>query len=46
MENTESNRLKEIVRETYSEIANQSKENNDKSCCGAGGCCDTICCHE
>lgn len=42
MENTESNRLKEIVRETYSEIANQSKEDNDKSCCGAGGCCDTI----
>ncbi|MDF2455388.1 MAG: ubiE 2 [Cytophagaceae bacterium] len=42
MENTASNRLKEIVKETYSGIANQSKENNDKSCCGAGGCCDTI----
>lgn len=42
MENKESNRLKEIVKETYAEIANQSKGDNDKSCCGAGGCCDTI----
>ena len=30
--------LKEIVKETYSEIANQSKEQNAASCCGAGNC--------
>lgn len=30
--------LKEIVRLKYSEIALQSKENNQASCCGAGGC--------
>jgi SAM-dependent methyltransferase len=30
--------LKEIVRQKYSEIALQSKETNQSSCCGAGGC--------
>ncbi|MBC7650476.1 MAG: arsenite methyltransferase [Deinococcales bacterium] len=30
--------LKEIVRKKYSEIALQSKEINQSSCCGAGGC--------
>ena len=34
-----SKQLKEIVREKYSEIALQTKEENEKSCCGAGGCC-------
>jgi ubiquinone/menaquinone biosynthesis C-methylase UbiE len=29
---------KQLVKETYSEIANQSKEHNAASCCGAGGC--------
>jgi len=31
--------LKEAVREKYTEIANQSKEQNLSSCCGATGCC-------
>ncbi len=31
--------LKKIVREKYSEIANQSKDQNEASCCGATGCC-------
>ncbi len=30
--------LKEIVRQKYSEIAEQDKETNASSCCGAGGC--------
>ncbi|HXA01481.1 MAG TPA: arsenite methyltransferase [Cytophagaceae bacterium] len=30
--------LKEIVKEKYSEIALQSKEQNETSCCGAGTC--------
>lgn len=30
--------LKTIVRDKYSEIANQSREQNQSSCCGAGGC--------
>jgi SAM-dependent methyltransferase len=29
---------KELVKETYAEIAHQSKEHNAASCCGAGGC--------
>jgi len=33
--------LKEIVREKYSQIAQQSKEQNETGCCGAG-CCDTV----
>ena len=31
-------KLKEIVRQKYSEIALQDKETNAASCCGAGGC--------
>jgi len=30
--------IKQIVREKYGEIAEQSKETNAASCCGAGGC--------
>lgn len=30
--------LKEIVKQKYGEIALQSKETNQSSCCGAGGC--------
>ncbi|MFN6946004.1 MAG: arsenite methyltransferase [Cytophagaceae bacterium] len=30
--------LKNLVREKYSQIAQQSKEQNETSCCGAGGC--------
>jgi len=31
--------LKKIVKEKYSEIAAQSKRQNETSCCGATGCC-------
>ena len=30
--------LKELVRSRYSEIAEQDRETNASSCCGAGGC--------
>jgi arsenite methyltransferase len=30
--------LKALVKEKYGEIADQSRENNAASCCGAGGC--------
>lgn len=33
-----SEELKKLVQEKYSEIAEQSKEDNMSSCCGAGGC--------
>ncbi len=33
--------LKDLVREKYGEIALQSKEENESSCCGSGGCCST-----
>ncbi|HEX7366243.1 MAG TPA: arsenite methyltransferase [Pelobium sp.] len=36
MENSEQ--LKELVKQKYSEIALQDKEVNQSSCCGAGGC--------
>src|ERR1700761_5928935 len=38
MENSEQ--LKEIVKQKYSEIALQDKETNQSSCCGSG-CCST-----
>jgi len=31
--------LKDLVKEKYGEIANQSKEQNETSCCGSSGCC-------
>ncbi len=34
--------IKEIVKEKYSMIAIQSKEQNKSSCCGSTGCCETI----
>lgn len=34
-----SEELKQIVREKYSEIAEQSKELNESTCCGAESCC-------
>jgi SAM-dependent methyltransferase len=37
-----NNKLKEIVKEKYSLIANQSKEHNKTSCCGSTGCCDSV----
>ena len=36
--NTE-NEMKALVREKYSQIASQPKEQNASSCCGATGCC-------
>ena len=30
--------IKEVVRQKYTEIALQSKDSNQASCCGAGGC--------
>ncbi len=32
--------IKEIVKDKYSQIALQSKKENETSCCGAGGCCE------
>ena len=34
--------LKALVKEKYGEIADQSRENNAASCCGAGGCSTEI----
>ena len=34
--------LKDIVKEKYSEIANQSKQQNEISCCGSTGCCGDV----
>jgi arsenite methyltransferase len=33
-----SEEIKEMVRQKYSEIALQDKESNESSCCGSGGC--------
>lgn len=35
-----ANEIKEMVKEQYSQIAEQSKEANETSCCGVGGCSD------
>jgi arsenite methyltransferase len=37
-----SEKLKELVKEKYSEIALQSKEQNESSCCGSGCCSDEV----
>src|SRR4030095_16890359 len=37
MENTEI--LKDLVKKSYTKIAEQSKERNESSCCGGTGCC-------
>lgn len=34
--------IKEIVKEKYSQIAQQSKSQNETSCCGATGCCSDV----
>jgi arsenite methyltransferase len=39
---TTSEELKQIVKDKYSEIANQSKDQNETSCCGSGCGCVTI----
>jgi arsenite methyltransferase len=33
--------VKELVKEKYSEIAKQPKQQNETSCCGATACCDS-----
>ncbi len=38
----EAEDLKQIVKDKYSEIAKQSKEQNESSCCGTGGCCSSV----
>jgi len=35
----EKKEIKEVVKEKYSIIATQSKEENENSCCGVDGCC-------
>ncbi len=35
-------KIKELVREKYGQIADQSKEQNESSCCGGSSCCSTI----
>ncbi len=35
-------KLKEMVKQKYSEIALQDKESNKASCCGSGGCSDEV----
>ncbi|HTA28533.1 MAG TPA: arsenite methyltransferase [Bacteroidia bacterium] len=37
-----SENLKQLVKEKYSEIATQSKEENSSSCCGSGCCSDEV----
>ena len=39
---TREKTIKEVVRSKYNLIANQSKTQNETSCCGGTGCCDTI----
>lgn len=34
--------LKEIVKEKYTIIANQNKEQNETSCCGSTNCCNNV----
>jgi len=41
MDTERKNSIKEIVQEKYGQIADQTKEQNETSCCGEG-CCDTI----
>jgi len=42
MKTETSEQLKELVKEKYSQIAEQSKEGNEASCCGATCGCSTI----
>jgi len=38
----EMENAKEIVKEKYSQIASQSKIQNETSCCGSTGCCSNV----
>jgi|SRR5688572_1617441 len=42
MDTTSGEQLKNIVKEKYSKIAEQDKESNESSCCGATGGCSTV----
>src|SRR5690606_6689029 len=42
MENLSGDAIKEIVKEKYARIAEQSKEENETSCCGAGNSCSFV----
>ena len=42
MNTTESEQLKQLVKEKYSQIADQSKTLNESSCCGATCGCSTV----
>lgn len=37
-----SEKIKDMVRQKYSEIALQTKQVNSSSCCGATSCCDSV----
>ncbi len=37
-----SEELKQSVKEKYAQISEQSRDENAASCCGSGGCCDTV----
>lgn len=37
-----SENIKKLVKEKYSEIALQTKEQNQSSCCGSGGCSEEV----
>lgn len=39
---TKEKNIKDIVKSKYNLIANQSKSQNETSCCGSTGCCDTV----
>jgi len=34
--------LKQLIREKYTEISNQSVDLNKKTCCGIGGSCNPL----
>jgi len=40
--NSMEKNIKSVVKDTYTVIAQQSKEQNETSCCGVGGCCSTV----
>lgn len=42
MKNISSEELKEVVRDTYTKVADQSKGQNETSCCGSGCGCNTL----
>jgi len=39
---TRNKNIKEIVKSKYDQIANQSKAQNQSSCCGGTGCCEEM----